>query len=574
MGGQVTRAAGGERGGRRLRVVVFTAGALAPVNRVFFERLAREPGVDLCGIVVDEYRRPRKGLAARARAALREDGWGWLGFKLAAKGTALLGRLGLALFERGRRRVDGEQSYEALSHRSAVPVYRVADIHGEESLALIRSLAPDLGVIVGGRILRESVITIPGQGTLNIHKRKVPEYRGGGPVGYWEVLAGERSIGVTIHYATARVDAGPVLAEATIPVEECDTLESLGIKADLLGARLYLESIRRVAAGRREGRPQDQASGRTYRAPSEFQVWKLERRLKRKAARLMPAGPSPAAAARVLLQYALALPLLRYHRRRLARRRRLPIATFFYHVVTNRPVNHLCLPLHVFARQMEFLTAYYRVVSLDEAVARLASGANDELAAVLTFDDGYRDNVWALEYLRYYDIPATFFVSIGHVRDGRPFDHDRRRGFEQAAPMSVEDVRRLAADGFLVGSHAVYHEDFGALDPGTADEVLREGRDLIRELIGPAPEHFSFPKGLRRVNITAESFALAQKHFRYIHSAYGGYNFPVAGRSHFLRMPNPGSVLELALLMDGYRGFRACLGGDAWGIRTDTLPPY
>src|SRR5213078_1000592 len=116
---------------------------------------------------------------------------------------------------------------------------------------------------------------------------------------------------------------------------------------------------------------------------SEFQVWKLERRLKRKAARLMPAGPSPAAAARVLLQYALALPLLRYHRRR------LPIATFFYHVVTNRPVNHLCLPLHVFARQMEFLTAYYRVVSLDEAVARLASGANDELAAVLTFDDGY-----------------------------------------------------------------------------------------------------------------------------------------------------------------------------------------
>ena len=140
--------------------------------------------------------------------------------------------------------------------------------------------------------------------------------------------------------------------------------------------------------------------------------------------------------------------------------------------------------------------------------------------------------------------------------------------------MSVEDVRRLAADGFLVGSHAVYHEDFGVLDPGTADEVLREGRDLIRELIGPAPEHFSFPKGLRRVNITAESFALAQKHFRYIHSAYGGYNFPVAGRSHFLRIPNPGSVLELALLMDGYRGFRACLGGDAWGIRTDTLPPY
>ena len=66
-------------------------------------------------------------------------------------------------------------------------------------------------MIAGGRILRDSIITIPEHGTLNIHKRKVPEYRGGGPIGYWEILAGESSIGVTVHYATSRVDAGSVL---------------------------------------------------------------------------------------------------------------------------------------------------------------------------------------------------------------------------------------------------------------------------------------------------------------------------------------------------------------------------
>lgn len=120
-------------------------------------------------------------------------------------------------------------------------------------------------MIVGTRILHDRVISIPVSGTLNIHERKLPEYRGGGPVGYWEVLAGESSIGVTIHCATPQLDAGPVLSQATIPIEPCDTLESLKIKADLLGAQLYHETIHAFAQGARHGTPQDLSLGATYR---------------------------------------------------------------------------------------------------------------------------------------------------------------------------------------------------------------------------------------------------------------------------------------------------------------------
>src|SRR6266571_7366800 len=223
-----------DTGPQRLRLVVFTAGPPPPTSRVLFERLATDPLLDLLAIIVDENRRPRKPLPLRVLRGLRTEGWPWLVFKLRSRLSSLLERVIVFVLARSAGRSLSEESYEALRHKTGVAIHRVADIHSPSSLALIRSLRPQLGLIMGGRILRDAVISIPEYGTLNVHKKRVPQYRGGGPTGYWEILAGEREIGVTIHYATSQVDAGPILTEATISIEECDTLESLGIKADIL----------------------------------------------------------------------------------------------------------------------------------------------------------------------------------------------------------------------------------------------------------------------------------------------------------------------------------------------------
>jgi len=145
----------------RLKVVVFTSGPLIPVNSVFLERLSKDPLLDLRGIIVDEYRRPRKNLAQRVLKSLREERLPWLAFKLRSRLEALVERLALRFFEALHPRVSPQESYEAFEKSTGVPVYRVADIHSEQSLKLIRSLAPQLGVILGGRILRDTVISIP-----------------------------------------------------------------------------------------------------------------------------------------------------------------------------------------------------------------------------------------------------------------------------------------------------------------------------------------------------------------------------------------------------------------------------
>ncbi|MGE0453571.1 MAG: polysaccharide deacetylase family protein [Vicinamibacteria bacterium] len=552
----------------RLRLLVLTAGPLTSFNRVLYERLASDPLLELCAVVVDGFERPRAPLSRRVLRGLERDGWRWPWFKVRTRLAAAAGRLARAAWEAEHPAVV-DDSYEAFAAASGVAVHRVADVHAEASLALIRSLRPRLGLIVGGRILEDAVTGIPELGTLNIHKRRVPDYRGGGPVGYWELRNGEREIGVTIHYARAAVDAGDVVAEARIPVEECDTLESLRIKADLRGARLYHEAVRRVALGEAAGRPQDLARGRTYRAPSELAVWRLERDLRRRAERRMPslrARPGVLSRARVLVQYLLLYPLLRRWRRRFARESRMPGCILFYHLVANRPLNHMCLPLEEFARQMEFLRRHCRLVSLDGAARSDGRAGLPEVA--ISFDDGYRDNTWAIEYLDYFAIPATFFVSIGHLLDGSPFEHDVARGFAPA-PMSAQDLRRLASRGFEIGSHGIRHEDFGRLAPAEAERVLEQSRRLIADAVGRPPERFSFPKGRWPENVTREGLALALRRYRQVYSASGGYNHPDPERRHFLRRAHPSGLLELATLLDGYTGFRECLAGRAWGLRSE-----
>ena len=66
-------------------------------------------------------------------------------------------------------------------------------------------------------------------------------------------------------------------------------------------------------------------------------------------------------------------------------------------------------------------------------------------AMVVTFDDGYRNNVTeALPVLRKHNAPATFFVSTGYIETGRAFWIDR---LDFALQKSPEDARLIEANG-------------------------------------------------------------------------------------------------------------------------------
>jgi peptidoglycan/xylan/chitin deacetylase (PgdA/CDA1 family) len=95
-----------------------------------------------------------------------------------------------------------------------------------------------------------------------------------------------------------------------------------------------------------------------------------------------------------------------------------------YHRVTDLASDPYLLavtPQH-FGEQMELLRKHYRPLRLRELVVALRSGNVPNRAVVVTFDDGYADNLHnAKPLLARYDIPATVFVTTSHIGYPREF---------------------------------------------------------------------------------------------------------------------------------------------------------
>ena len=145
----------------------------------------------------------------------------------------------------------------AQAHR--LPVLQPERVNASEALAALRSLAPDAMIIAAyGQILRQPLLDLPRRGVLNVHASLLPTYRGAAPVTA-ALLAGERETGVTILEVVLALDAGPIVAQRALPIEEHDTAGTLGEKLAALGADLLIEVLPAWERGELPPQPQDDA---------------------------------------------------------------------------------------------------------------------------------------------------------------------------------------------------------------------------------------------------------------------------------------------------------------------------
>ena len=162
------------------------------------------------------------------------------------------------------------------------------DLHAPESLALLRSLKPDLGVVFAAYRLKPEVFTIPRLGCLNLHLGHAPEFRGSSPA-FYEMLKGVPTVGVTIHRISEGLDAGPIIAQQSFPLDLAPADDPVSYlrryQAEVLipnGVRLMAEVVRRFAGGGEvESRPQPEGG-----APARPRAtYRLKRELRRRVAR-------------------------------------------------------------------------------------------------------------------------------------------------------------------------------------------------------------------------------------------------------------------------------------------------
>jgi peptidoglycan/xylan/chitin deacetylase (PgdA/CDA1 family) len=106
------------------------------------------------------------------------------------------------------------------------------------------------------------------------------------------------------------------------------------------------------------------------------------------------------------------------------RRFRQRAAILVYHRVARLPTDPqaLCVSPDHFAEQLAVIASGYSAIPLRELGQRIERGALQTRTVVVTFDDGYADNLHAAKpLLEAAGVPATVFAATGHVASGREY---------------------------------------------------------------------------------------------------------------------------------------------------------
>ena len=134
---------------------------------------------------------------------------------------------------------------------------------GDAFLDMVRAIAADISVVVAyGRILPRPVLDAPRHGSVNLHASLLPALRGAAPIN-WAIARGHAATGVTVMRMVTEMDAGPILAQAEVPIGRVDTVALLSRRLSGLGADLVAETLARLEAGAVDEIEQDHAAA-TY----------------------------------------------------------------------------------------------------------------------------------------------------------------------------------------------------------------------------------------------------------------------------------------------------------------------
>ena len=238
------------------------------------------------------------------------------------------------------------------------------------------------------------------------------------------------------------------------------------------------------------------------------------------------------------------------------------VAILVYHRVSPAEDGRYLQPVgpDSFRKQIKYIAEHFEILRLDQLVALIRSARSlPERAAVITLDDGYKDNYqYAYPLLQQYEIPVTMFVATGHLDNGELFWWDRvehilkqttkrqldleplgnyrlepenrrfhaifsineklkripddrknllvdklsricevktQRSLGREVLLSWEDVREMDRGGVAFGAHSVNHPILTNMPLERARDEIVESKRVLEKRLGKVVMSFSYPNG-------------------------------------------------------------------------------
>jgi peptidoglycan/xylan/chitin deacetylase (PgdA/CDA1 family) len=195
-----------------------------------------------------------------------------------------------------------------------------------------------------------------------------------------------------------------------------------------------------------------------------------------------------------------------------------------------------------FAEHLDVIATRFRPLRLLQLAERVRDQDVPRNSVAVTFDDGYRDNLYAAKpLLERHEVPATVFVATGYLDSGRdfwweallracreiaepgseaavcralhrllqPIDHDQRNAILDAviaqldpipvagaSTFTTAELVELAEGGLVdLGAHTVTHPALPTLSHARQLEEMRISKRQLEESLGRPVRGFSYPFG-------------------------------------------------------------------------------
>lgn len=155
-----------------------------------------------------------------------------------------------------------------------------------------------------------------------------------------------------------------------------------------------------------------------------------------------------------------------------------------YHAIEKDKSGNFFVSPQVFYEQMKFIKDHgYRVLDLADYCRLITEKKKlPRKSLVITFDDGYKNNLEAIKILSHFNFPATIFIVSANINIEECLSYQDITSFLKTTPVKI-------------GSHSLTHEYLPEVDDTQLAKEIKNSKIVLENFFSTEIKTFSYPKG-------------------------------------------------------------------------------
>jgi peptidoglycan/xylan/chitin deacetylase (PgdA/CDA1 family) len=168
-----------------------------------------------------------------------------------------------------------------------------------------------------------------------------------------------------------------------------------------------------------------------------------------------------------------------------------PISLMYHSITKEKTYWPWAVSFDNFRRQLDLLdSAGWKTSTISDLVS--PDFISDKPTVLITFDDGYLDNIDAVEELAKRKMNATLFVVSGYIGEVPGWSHDDR---PKDRLLNASELKGMLSLGVEIGSHGRSHTRLTEMDDLILREEVHSSKAMIEQFIGKEISSFAYPHG-------------------------------------------------------------------------------